>query len=92
MFFDNISSQIGKHVKAKSQQWNNNRNYTGMFINATHTLLPDDKLEIFVIVEDFLERWRNDFTATSFTDLHFSAKLRIPSGIIPIRMYPIALM
>ena len=73
-------------------QYNFNRNYTGMFINVTHTLLLDDKLEIFVILEDFIERWRNDFTATSFTDLHFSAKLRIPSGIIPIRMYPIALM
>ena len=37
-------------------QYNFNRNYTGMFINVTHTLLLDDKLEIFVILEDFIER------------------------------------
>ena len=69
-----------------------NRNYTGMFINTTYTLLSDDELETFVISEDFLERQRNDLTVTSLTDLHLNTKLRIPSGISPISVYDIALI
>ena len=61
-------------------------------MNVTHTLMPDDKLETFVISEDFLERQWIDFTVTSFTDLHFNTKLRTPSGINPIKIYDIALM
>ena len=68
------------------------KNYTWTLINATHTLLPDDELETFVISEDFFERRRIDFTVTSFTDLHLITKLRTPSGISPIRIYDIALM
>ena len=67
-----------------------NRNYF-MFTNTTHTLLSDDKLKVFVI-SDFSESQRSDFTATTFTDLHFNTKLRIPSGTSPKRVYDIALM
>ena len=67
------------------------KNYFRMFTNTTHTLLSDDKLKVFVIT-DFSESQRNDFTATSFTDLHFNTKLRIPSGTSPIRVYDIALI
>ena len=63
-----------------------------MFIKATHTILSDNELETFVISEDFVESQRNDFTITSFTDLHFNTKLRTPSGISPIRAYVIVLM
>ena len=63
-----------------------------MFINSTHTLLSDNELETFVIAEDFVERWWNNFTVISFTDLHFNTKLRISSGISPIRAYDIALI
>ena len=66
-----------------------NTNYVGC--SPTH-LLPDDKLETFVISGDFLDSRLNVFTATSFTDFHFNTKLRMPSGISPIRVYDIALM
>ena len=69
-----------------------NGNIAWTFTTPLTLFCLDDKLEIFVISTDFVVSQWNDFTATSFTDLHFNTKLRIPNGTSPIRVYDITLM
>ena len=71
-----------------------------MFLQELHSVCSSMPLTLYclmtnlnhLLIEEVLERQRNDFTAISFTDLHFNTKLRTPSGTSPIRMYDIALM
>ena len=56
------------------------------------TLLRDDKFKRFTFSQVYLASQRTDFFAISFIDFHINTKLRIPTGISPIRVYDIALI